>query len=123
MSQHNRPMDKISEATPTVALSSLPTQLIEDVRALILQARERLAVAINAEMTLLYWHIGVRIRKDVLLLERAEYGKQILATVSQELTREFGKGFAVSALSRMIIFAECFPAEPEVLSLAQHPYH
>ncbi|MBT8368918.1 MAG: hypothetical protein KJP23_29855, partial [Deltaproteobacteria bacterium] len=34
---------------------------------------------------------------------RANYGKQILATLSQILSREYGKGFNYSALTRMIM--------------------
>jgi len=38
--------------------------------------------------------------------QRANYGKQILVTVSQELTAEFGAGFSSSALTRMAGIAE-----------------
>lgn len=44
-------------------------------------------------MTFLYWRVGERIRREVLLEARADYGIQILATLSQELTRDYGKGF------------------------------
>ncbi len=51
---------------------------------------------VNAGLTLLYWDIGDRIRRQILGNQRAEYGQQIPAAVSQELTKEYGKGFAVS---------------------------
>lgn len=37
-----------------------------------------------------YWPIGKRIRSEVLGNERAEYGREIIATLSQKLSAEFG---------------------------------
>jgi len=37
-------------------------------------------------MTLLYWQIGSRIRQDILKEKRARYGKEIVATLSQQLS-------------------------------------
>jgi hypothetical protein len=50
---------------------------------------------------MLYWQVGQRISVEVLRDGRAEYGQQILATVSQQLVRDYGKGFNPSALTRM----------------------
>ena len=74
--------------------------LLDDLKTLIDQARQQVAVTVNAGLTLLYWQGGQRIRKDLLLEEdRAAYGKKILATLSQELTQRYGKGFTESALN------------------------
>ena len=59
--------------------------LVDDLRQIINQAHNRVAVNVNAELTLMYWHIGERINREVLGNERAEYGKQIIATLSQQL--------------------------------------
>ena len=40
---------------------------------------------VNAELTMMYWHIGERINRDVIGNNRAEYGKQIVSTVSAQL--------------------------------------
>lgn len=56
-------------------------QLLSDIRILIEQAREQMAQTVNAELVILDWHIGERIRKDILAQKRAEYGKQIVATL------------------------------------------
>ena len=48
---------------------------------------------------------------EVFINERAEYGKQIVATVSRQLVREFGRGFAEKNLRRMMQFSEAFPEE------------
>ena len=59
--------------------------LLTEVRDLILTAREGIARTVNAGLTLLYWEIGHRLRRDVLLEKRAEYGKQIVNAVSSQL--------------------------------------
>lgn len=50
------------------------------------------AVAVNAEMTLLYWEVGFRIRNHVLQGERADYGKRVVTDLAHELSTEFGRG-------------------------------
>lgn len=41
--------------------------------------------------------------------ERAEYGKQIVAALSRQLVREFGRGFSHRNLFNMVRFDEVFP--------------
>ena len=60
-------------------------------------------------MTILYSDIGDRIRYDILKEKMARYGEEILPTLSAKLVPEFGNGFSVRNLSRMIRFAEVFP--------------
>ena len=50
---------------------------------------------------------------------RAAYGKQTLATVSQELTAEFGAGFNYTALTRMARFAEWITEDQILATLSQ----
>ena len=86
------------------------TLLIDDIRQIINQTRSRVAVNVNAELTLMYWHIGERINREVLGNERAEYGKQIVMTVSRQLQLEYGdKGFEPRTIRRMMQFASLFP--------------
>lgn len=113
------PPDQTPAPKTDAAATVEETRLLNDLRALIQQARERAASSVNIELTLLYWRIGQRLRQEVLGPERAAYGQRILATLSQQLTRDFSPGYAVSALSRMITFADCFPDEPTVATLAQ----
>jgi len=95
------------------------TPLLDEIRGLIESARQRAAAAVNAELTLLYWRIGQRIRAHVLSNQRAQYGEEILATLSQELTLRYGRGFSYAALTRMLRFNEVFPGEPIVATLSQ----
>ena len=84
--------------------------LIEDLRQIIEQARGHVAATANYELTMMYWHIGERINREVLGNQRAEYGKQIVSTVSTQLQAEFGKkGFEERTIRRMMQFAQMFP--------------
>ena len=101
--------DKKMESNGIV--SSVSTEsLIQDLRQIIDGARGRVAAQVNSELTLMYWHIGDRINREVLGNERAEYGKQIVATVAQQLQMEYGsKGFEERTIRRMMKFAQIFP--------------
>jgi predicted nuclease of restriction endonuclease-like (RecB) superfamily len=105
--------------TAVAQAGASPAALVSDVRELILSARQTVARGVNAALVLLYWKVGERLRTEVLKLERAEYGQEIVATVSQQLTAEFGNGFSRFNLSRMIQFAEAFPEDRIVATLSQ----
>ncbi len=91
--------------------------LIEDLREMIEKTHLSIASTVNAGLTLLYWHIGNRIHTEILNEGRAEYGKEIVVTLSRQLVLEYGKGFNDKNLRRMIQFAELFPDEQIVVSL------
>ncbi len=91
--------------------------LLTDLRGVIEAARQHTAQAVNSALVMMYWQIGQRIRRDVLGNERAEYGKEIVATVSKELTEEYGRGFDRRNLHYMVRFAELFPAKEIVNAL------
>jgi predicted nuclease of restriction endonuclease-like (RecB) superfamily len=83
--------------------------LLSDLRELILSARQQVAQTVNAGLTMLYWHIGTRIRKNILKEKRAEYGQEILQSLSAKLASEFGRGYSARNLANMVRFAEVFP--------------
>jgi predicted nuclease of restriction endonuclease-like (RecB) superfamily len=83
--------------------------LLTDVRELILAAREGVARAVDSGLVTLYWHVGDRIRRDILQEKRAEYGERIVSALGTQLSEEFGRGFGVRNLFRMMRFAEVFP--------------
>jgi hypothetical protein len=93
--------------------------LLKDLRELIEAARQNVARQVNSALVLLYWRVGKRMRQDILKEKRGEYGEQIVATQSKQLTEEFGEGWSRYNLSRMIRFAECFPGEKIVATLSQ----
>lgn len=97
----------------------LPDGLLADLQGMIDHARSSIASTVNARMTMLYWNLGNRIRKEILQDKRAEYGRTIVATVARQLTEYYGKGFSEKSLRRMIQIGEVFPDEQIVASLAR----
>ena len=71
-------------------MGAVVENLMTDLRQIIDEARIHVASTANYELTMMYWHIGERINRDVLGNERAEYGKQIVATVSRQLHNIYG---------------------------------
>ena len=96
----------------------LSNQLLSDLRTLIADARQDVARRVNSALVMLYWKVGQRIRKDILKEKRAEYGREILATLSRQLVQEFGSGFGRANLFNMIRFAEVFPDDKIVYALS-----
>lgn len=93
--------------------------LAADVRSMIEQTRAGVARIVNQGMTLLYWRIGKRIQSDVLGNQRAEYGKEIVQSLSAQLTEEFGRGFSAKNLRHMVTFADSFPGGEIVSTLSR----
>jgi len=98
-------------------MSKPPTHmpLLAEIRQLIDAARQRVAASVNAELTLLYWHVGQRIRAEVLQAQRAEYGKQLVATLARGLTAEYGRGWGERQLWHCLQIADVF-ADPGILN-------
>lgn len=55
-----------------------------------------------------------RINEEILQGRRADYGEQIVVTLSRQLVAEHGEGFSEKNLRRMRQFAEVFPNEPVI---------
>jgi len=83
--------------------------LIREIKALIDQGRNQAVVAVNSALTLTYWHVGRRINEEILKGERAEYGKHVVEKIAEALFQEYGRGFEVKNLRRMMKFAGVFP--------------
>ncbi len=67
----------------------------------------------------LHWQIGRRIRQDILKEKRADYGEEIISTLSIQLVKEFGNGLSRPNLFRMIQFAEVFSDMEIVVTLSR----
>ena len=111
-------MSKPTVTRPRGVVAVDSAGILADLRELIHSARRRVATVANAEQTLLYWRLGRRILNENLTEGRAEYGKRILATLSQELVAEFGNGFNLRNLYRSVQFYESFPDEQIVATLS-----
>lgn len=84
-------------------------EFVNEISQLIQSSKQRMTVAVNAELTLLYWHIGKRINDYILQGERAEYGQEVVKNLAQSLTEQFGKGWSKRHLNYTMQFATTFP--------------
>ncbi len=97
--------------------NKLSANLVNNIRILLNQARETLQRSVNTVMVQTYWEIGRLIVEDEQQgKSRAEYGKQQLAYLSEELTQDYGKGFDITNLRNMRRFYMAYPIR-ETLSL------
>jgi predicted nuclease of restriction endonuclease-like (RecB) superfamily len=100
-------------------IQTVEQTLLSDLSQLIEQNRNFIVVQANSVMTMLFWNIGKRINEEVLQNRRAEYGKQIVATLARQLVEKYGRNFEKTNLTRMMKFAEEFPDLGIVAPLAQ----
>lgn len=70
-----------------ITLSEKPNAdtIISELRQLILQSKSQAVQSVNSILTLMYWEIGNKINIEVMQQQRAEYGQQIVVTVSRQL--------------------------------------
>jgi predicted nuclease of restriction endonuclease-like (RecB) superfamily len=93
------------------------SHLFVSIKQLIDESKQQVAVSVNATMSMLYWKIGKRVNEETLQDKRADYGKQIIATLSRQLEMEYGNSFGEKNLRRMMQFAFVFSDEKIVVSL------
>ena len=90
-------------------LTLLHMDLVTELRQLIDSARRRAAVAVNAELTLLYWQVGERIHREILGGQRAGYGDEVVAALARHLCAEYGRGWSARQLRLCIRLAQAYP--------------
>ena len=89
--------------------------MIEEIRSLLENARQSVAVQVNKELLSTYWNVGrIIVEYEQENPERATYGKQTLRQLSKELTREFGRGFSVSNIQFMRRFYQTYSNQQTV---------
>ncbi len=115
-------MNKELQKTKSATMRSQTTNdenLLTEIRSLIEETRRNVAQTVNSALTLMNWHIGKRINDEILKNKRAEYGEEILPTLSAKLVAEYGNSFTRANLFRMIQFSEVFPDEQIVVTLSR----
>jgi len=95
------------------------SNLFSEIKHLIEGARQAIAVTVNATTTILYWNIGERVNRDILGNKRAEYGKEVVKSLSRSLTEEYGKGWSEKQLRHCLRFAETFPKKEILYALSR----
>lgn len=96
-----------------------------EIKQIVAQARQKAYAAINSAMVDAYWQMGKRIvEQEQFGKERADYGAQLLKSLSKELTAEFGKGFSVGSLyyyrQFYLIFPEIFATPWRILTWSHY---
>lgn len=84
------------------------TALVSEIKSLIEQSKQQMAVTVNATLSLLYWQVGKRIKLEVLDNERAEYGKAVIENLSNQLTLDYGSGWSKKHLFHCLYVVETF---------------
>lgn len=67
----------------------IDASLLSELRGLIERARQHVAQTANSAVPTLCWHVGPLIRREGLKERRADYGEQIVSTLSTQLVREY----------------------------------
>ena len=83
-------------------------QWLADIKNRVLTARQRAALAVNAELVSLYWHIG----RDILQRQAAQgWGSKVIDRLGRDLREAFPemKGLSTRNLMYMRTFAEAWP--------------
>ena len=76
--------------------------LVKRVEQIIIEARQKVAMAVNTTMVYTYYEIGrMIVENEQNGQKRAEYGKAVLKKLSAHLTQKFGKGFSQRNLGQM----------------------
>ena len=99
---------------------SVEQTLFNELSLLIDKSQQQVIAQANSTITMLFWYIGNRINESILQNKRADYGKQIVVTLSRQLVEKYGRNFEEKNLRRMLQFAEQFTDKEIVVTLSRH---
>lgn len=74
-------------------LMNFEQSLFNEISQMIEQGRQTITSQVNSAAILTFWRVGKRVNSVVLQGKRAEYGKQIVSTLSAQLTGKYGKNY------------------------------
>jgi len=99
---------------------SEPENILFSNIAEIIESRKFTAISVaNSQVVLMFWEIGKYINSAILGMERADYGKKIIVTLSRQLVAKYGNSFEEKNLRRMMQFASQFDDERIVVTLSR----
>ncbi|MCV2487059.1 PDDEXK nuclease domain-containing protein [Flavobacterium sp. SH_e] len=94
--------------------------IFQQVAELLQNARQQVLRTVNSTMTITYFEIGrIIVEEEQNGKDRAEYGKQLLKGLSQQLTKEFGKGFSIRNLEQIRQFYMTFSKSESLSRILQ----
>ena len=84
--------------------------IVNDACMIIDSAQKYAYRAVDTTLVIRNWLIGKRIAEEELKgVDRAEYGKQVIANLSDNLSKLYGKGFSKRTLYKYQQFYKCYP--------------
>lgn len=108
-----------SSGKPSTEPSTEHGILLGEISSLIEQSKQELVASVNSSLSILFWMVGKRISEEILQHNRADYGKQIVVTLSRVLVKKYGRNFEEKNLRRMLQFAEQFENKEIVVTLSR----
>ena len=91
-------------------IENIHQDIFDNIKQLMDQARNRVSREVNTILVQTYWEIGrFIVENEQGNIERAEYGKKLIANLSKRLTKEYGKGFSRANLQNMRNFYLLYP--------------
>lgn len=88
----------------------LNRNIIQQIQSIIATAKERAIRSVDTERVLMYWQIGKLIfEEEQQGKERADYGRYLIKSISDEFQPQFGSGFTVRQLEMNRQFYRLFP--------------
>lgn len=87
----------------------LNTELLNDACFIIDQAQATAYHQVNEILIKRNWLLGMRINRDVLKAQRAEYGEHIIKVLATVLTNRYGEGFTKTNLYNYVGFYKTWP--------------
>lgn len=94
--------------------------IFKKVSTLIEETKKKVASTINEQMIILYWNIGKIIKEAIIKNNRAEYGKQIVQSLSVRLVVHYGRGFKKRNLWYMVQLYESHPILQSLIGEFRH---
>lgn len=86
-------------------ITSEYNSLLKGISGLLESARRTSARSVNAIMTMTYWNVGKQISSTIQHGDkRAEYGKEVIKQLADDLTAKYGRGFSKRNLHSMLKF-------------------
>ena len=95
-------------------------ELFTRVVSILEQAKANVVKAVNSNMVIAYWLIGREIVQEIQKgTDRAEYGKKVVESLSENLTEKYGKGFSETNIKYFRLFFQTYSnRQPAIRHLA-----
>ena len=84
--------------------------ILSQIQSIIANAQEQAIRSVDTQRVLMYWQIGkVIFEEEQQGKDRAEYGKYLIKSISEEFQPQFGTGFSIRQLEMNRQFYKQFP--------------